>query len=293
MSAEQMVSDLSGGLPPDTRFIISDREFMVLRELIYAHTGIALSDHKRALVCARLARRLRHWNLFNYTEYYELLTERDPDGRELMEMINAITTNKTEFFREVHHFQFLTEHVFPALRASHNRRIRIWSAATSSGEEAYSIAITVCESLPIAEYDVKILASDIDTNVLGRAARGVYPLESVMRVPEELRARYFMRGTRSNDGQAHVKPVLQSFLRFRRLNLIDDVWPMQGPFDVIFCRNVLIYFDKEMQRRLLLRFADMLRPGGYLMLGHAEAIHGFEHIMRPAGHSIYQRREPT
>jgi len=271
-------------------FAISDREFRLLRELIYAHTGISLSEHKRALVCARLARRLRHWGLTDYSAYYELLIHNDPEERELMEMINAITTNKTDFFREAHHFQFLTEHVFPALCASHNRRMRIWSAATSTGEEAYSLAVTVCEALPLAEYDVKILATDIDTNVLERAQRGVYSIESVMKVPEDLRVRYFQRGTRSNDNLARVKPVLQSFVRFRRLNLIDESWPMQGPFDVIFCRNVLIYFDKETQHRLLHRFAALLRPGGYLMLGHAEAIHGYESTYRAVGHSIYLYR---
>lgn len=290
MKQERGVRTVSGMTLPDSGFAITDREFRLLRELIYAHTGISLSEHKRALVCARLARRLRHWKLTDYSAYYELLINDDPEERELMEMINAITTNKTDFFRESHHFQYLTEQVFPALRASRDRRVRIWSAATSSGEEAYSLAITVCEALPLAEYDVKILATDIDTNVLERAQRGVYPVESVMKVPEELRARYFQRGTRSNDGVARVKPELQSFVRFRRLNLIDETWPMQGPFDVIFCRNVLIYFDKDTQRRLLHRFAALLRPGAHLMLGHAEAIHGYETMFRAVGHSIYLYR---
>lgn len=280
----------SPGTVRDAHLAISDKEFRCLRELIYAHTGITLSEHKRALVCARLARRLRHLNLPSYTAYYELLTERDPDERELLEMINAITTNKTDFFRESHHFQFLTDHVLPGLRASHNRRLRIWCAASSSGEEPYSIAITVCEALSLNEYDVKILASDIDTNMLDRATRGVYSLEHVLRIPEALRAKYFLRGTHTNDGTARVKPLLQSFVRFRRLNLIDEPWPMQGPFDVIFCRNVLIYFDKQLQHRLFNRFAGMLRPGGYLMLGHAEAIHGFDTLFRTVGHSIYERR---
>jgi chemotaxis protein methyltransferase CheR len=282
---------LGAGHPrTDAHFNITDKEFGLLRELIYVHTGIALSDHKRALVCARLARRLRQHGLQNYTEYYELLCEHDPEERELMEMVNAITTNKTDFFRELHHFQFLSEHVFPHLRASHNRRIRIWSAAASSGEEPYSIAMTACESLPLAEFDIKILATDVDTNMLERATRGVYSIESVVRVPETLRHKYFLRGTRDNDGLARVKPILQSFVRFRRLNLIDEQWPMQGPFDVIFCRNVLIYFDKALQAKLLNRFAALLRPGGYLMLGHAEAIHGFEHLFRTVGHSTYEYR---
>jgi len=291
MSAEQVVTAGSHLATPDPRFAISDKEFRYLRDLIYAHTGIALSDHKRALLCARLARRLRRHGLSSYSEYYELLTERDPYGRELMEMINAITTNKTEFFRELHHFQFLGEHVFPALRAAHHRRVRIWSAATSTGEEAYSLGMTACESLPIAEYDIKILASDIDTSVLECAAEGIYSVEAVRRIPEALRARYFLRGTRTNDGFVRVKPALQSLIRFRRLNLIDESWPMHGPFDAIFCRNVFIYFDKDTQRRLVQRFAAMLQPGGHLMLGHAETIHGFDHILHMVGHSIYRRQE--
>jgi chemotaxis protein methyltransferase CheR len=290
MSSYEAVGAEAGAARTDPAFAIGDREFRLLRELIYAHTGIALADHKRALVCARLARRLRRLRLKDYGAYYEFLIHSDPDGSELLEMINAITTNKTDFFRESHHFQFLTERVFPALRASHQRRVRIWSSASSSGEEPYSIAITVAESLPLAEFDVKILASDIDTNVLERAQLGVYPVESIMKVPEALREKYFLRGTRRNDGMARVKPLLQSIIRFRRLNLIDETWPMQGPFDVIFCRNVLIYFDKALQNKLLHRFAALLRPGGYLMLGHAEAIHGFEHLFRTVGHSTYEYR---
>jgi chemotaxis protein methyltransferase CheR len=283
----------SPGTMRDAGLAISDAEFRYLRDLIYAHTGIALSDHKRALVCARLARRLRHWGFTTYTQYYELLTERDPEERELMELINAITTNKTDFFREMHHFQFLAEHVLPTLQLTHQRRVRIWSAACSTGEEPYSIAMTVCESLPLDKFDVKILASDIDTTVLERATAGVYPAEAVGRIPEALRARYFLRGSSANEGRARAKPILQSLIRFRRLNLIAESWPMQGPFDVIFCRNVLIYFDKETQRRLLQRFTELLRRDGYLMLGHAEAIHGFEKSLRTVGHSTYQRREDT
>ncbi len=291
MNIEPTELDLPASFLRDARLTITDQEFWKLRHFIHEHTGIALADHKRALVCARLAKRLRHLNLANYAEYYDLLMGRDPEGHELAEMINAITTNKTDFFRESHHFKFLTDHVFPALRASRQRRIRIWSAGSATGEEAYTIAMTVCESFQtITEWDIKILASDIDTNVLDFAARGVYSLESLQRVPEELRSRYFSKGSGTNQGFARIKLMLQAMIRFRRLNLIDGAWPMKGPFDVIFCRNVLIYFDKSLQRKLLTRFAEMLRPDGYLMLGHAEAIHGFEPIYRAVGHSIYQRR---
>jgi chemotaxis protein methyltransferase CheR len=275
----------------DARLAIGDAEFRKLRDLIHRHTGIALGDHKRALVCSRLAKRLRSLGLGTYAEYYDLLSHSDPEGRELMEMINAITTNKTEFFRESHHFRYLNERVFPAMRAAHQRRVRIWCAGTSSGEEAYTLAMAIGESFQsLMEWDIKVLATDIDTNVLERARRGVYPLAHVDAVPLELRQKYFLKGQGANQGLARVKPELQALIRFRRLNLIDETWPMQGPFDVIFCRNVLIYFDKVLQHKLLARFARLLRPNGFLMLGHAEAIHGFEPIYRPVGHSIYQYR---
>jgi chemotaxis protein methyltransferase CheR len=273
----------------DARLSISDDEFDKLRKFIHVHTGISLADHKRALVCARLAKRLRHHQLASYADYYDLLTRHDLDEQELVELINAITTNKTDFFREAHHFQFLTDTVFPAMRAANRKRIRLWSAGTASGEEAYTLGITVCESFrPLADWDIRILATDIDTNVLDRAENGVYPDDVLERVPANLRGRYFLRGVAENEGYARIKPQVQSLIHFRRLNLMDESWPMQGPFDVIFCRNVLIYFDKATQRKLLSRYAKLLRPEGYLMLGHAEVIHGFEPVFEPVGHSIYQ-----
>ena len=278
-------------MPQPYTTTITDREFGQLRDLIHAHTGIALSEHKRALVCSRLAKRLRHYNLACYADYYELLTQADPDGRELMEMINAITTNKTDFFRESHHFQFLSEQVFPALKQSRQRRLRIWSAAASSGEEAYTLAIAVSEAFPAPnDWDIKILATDIDTNVLERAARGVYSEHQVRMISKPLLQRYFLKGAGAHEDEVMVKPVLKSLIRFARLNLIDEPWPMQGPFDAILCRNVFIYFDKPTQQRLFARFAKLLRKDGYLMLGHAEFIQGHESLFSIVGHSIYRRR---
>ena len=275
----------------DYRRMITDDEFRQLRTLIHRHTGIALSDHKRALVCSRLSRRLRHYQFAHYTQYYELLCHGDPDGVELMEMINAITTNKTDFFREAHHFQFLTEHVFPEHRKKKTRRLRLWSAAAATGEEAYTLAITVREAFSdAADWDIKILATDIDTRVLAHAHAGVYTLEQASPIPNTLLRRYFLKGHGDFKNKVCAKPALAALLRFRRLNLLDAPWPMRAPFDVIFCRNVLIYFDKATQHRLLERMAGMLSPNGFLMLGHAEAIHGFDHLYRAVGHSIYQAR---
>ncbi len=271
---------------------IQDAEFYRLRDFIRVHTGISLSEHKRALVCARLARRLRHHNLDNYTDYYKLLTEADPDGIELSEMINAITTNKTGFFREFHHFEFLTQVVFPAWRAGRQRRFRIWSAATSTGEEPYSLAMTILESFPdIADWDIRILATDIDTVVLAHAEQGVYTLNHLEGVSDMRVRRHFLRGRGDMEGLAMVKPALRDLIRFRRLNLVENSWPIRGPLDLVFCRNVLIYFDKDTQERLFVRFADLMRDGGHLMLGHAEYIHGYERLFTSVRHSTFLRRE--
>jgi chemotaxis protein methyltransferase CheR len=277
----------------DSRLNITNNEFRQLREFIHAHTGIALSEHKRALVCSRLAKRLRYHGLQHYADYYALLTEGDPEGRELLVMINAITTNKTDFFREPHHFNFLSEKVFPAYRHNPNRErpLRLWSAAASTGEEAYSLAMTALESMPsFNEHDIRILATDIDTDVLSRADNGVYTLEQAKRIPKALLQRYFLKGRGVHDGHVMVKPILKALVHFHRLNLQEDPWPIQGLFDVILCRNVLIYFDKTTQQKLFRRMGNVLKKDGYLMLGHSEAMHGLGDLFKPVGHSIYQYR---
>jgi chemotaxis protein methyltransferase CheR len=272
---------------------ISDAEFERFRKLIHEHTGIALSEHKRALVCSRLGKRLRHHRLTSFSDYYRLVTDNDPDGHELRELINAITTNKTEFLREAHHFSFLADSVLPYFRQALNgglrQRLRIWSAGTSTGEEAYSIAMTVLDAIPNAGLmDVRILATDIDTRVLDRAEQGIYSAEHAARLPEPWLQRYFLRGRGDHEGQIRVKPAVRELVRFRHLNLQQDPWPMTGPFDVIFCRNVVIYFDKPTQQRLFRRFARMLRADGFLMLGHSESLHGIDCGFYPVGHSIYR-----
>jgi chemotaxis protein methyltransferase CheR len=279
-------------LRDDSRLKITDEEFRRLREFIYAHSGIALSDHKRALVCSRLAKRLRHHKLMSYAEYFRLLTENDPEGTECVAMINSITTNKTDFFRESHHFQFLTEKVFPEYRKNPNRTrpLRVWSAAASTGEEAYSIAMTALEATaPFTERDLLILATDIDTEVLARAELGIYTREQARQIPEALLRRYFLHRQGAHENEVLVKPILKSLVRFRQLNLLEEPWPMQTPFDVIFCRNVLIYFDKPTQLKLFHRMAGMLKPDGYLMLGHSETMYGLVDDFKSVGHSIYQR----
>ncbi|GAB4510837.1 MAG: protein-glutamate O-methyltransferase CheR [Sulfuricaulis sp.] len=293
MVSSHTVTGKISSLLDDSRLTISDAEFQQLREFIHAHTGIALSEHKKALVCSRLSKRLRHHGLQHYSDYYVLLVENDPEGMELMAMINSITTNKTDFFREPHHFHFLTEQVFPAYKQNPNRErpLRMWSAASSTGEEAYSLAMTALEAMPsFNEQDIRILATDIDTDVLSRAASGVYSRTQAKQIPEALLRRYFLRGQGAHAGEVMAKPLLKSLIQFHWLNLQEDPWPMHEKFDVIFCRNVLIYFDKPTQQKLFQRMAGALKKDGYLMLGHSEAMHGWNNIFRPVGHSIYQCR---
>jgi chemotaxis protein methyltransferase CheR len=293
MVTSRSVEESIGSILHDSRMSITDKEFSQLREFIHAHTGIALSQHKRALVCSRLAKRLRRHGLYSYADYYALLTQADPEGLELVAMINCITTNKTDFFREPHHFRFLSEVVFPAYRQNPNRvkPLRIWSAASSTGEEAYSLAMTALEAMSsFNEQDIRILVTDIDTDVLSRAADGIYSLTHAAHIPEALLRRYFLKGQGTHAGEIMAKPLLKSLLHFHWLNLLDKPWPMHEKFDVIFCRNVLIYFDKATQSDMFMRMAGALKPGGYLMLGHSEAIHGMNEVFHPVGHSIYQLR---
>jgi chemotaxis protein methyltransferase CheR len=293
MASSHTVTGKLSSILDDSRLIISDAEFRQLREFIHVHTGIALSEHKKALVCSRLSKRLRHHGLQHYSDYYVLLVENDPEGAELMAMINSITTNKTDFFREPHHFRFLSEHVFPAYKQNPGRErpLRMWSAASSTGEEAYSLAMTALEAMPsFNERDIRILATDIDTDVLARAASGTYTLVQASQIPEPLLRRYFLKGQGARQGEVMAKPALKSLVHFHWLNLQEEPWPMQEKFDVIFCRNVLIYFDKPTQQKLFQRMAGALKKGAYLMLGHSEAMHGLNDLFKAVGHSIYQKK---
>jgi chemotaxis protein methyltransferase CheR len=257
---------------------ISDEEFTLIQTLIKAQTGIALSEHKRSLVAARLGKRLRALELPSLRTYYDYLM--GPDGKaELENFVNAMTTNKTDFYRERAHFDFLEREVVPALKAraaqTGERRVRIWSAGCSTGEEPYTISLTLCEALGrMLAWDVRILASDIDTDVLSQAAEGIYPQERVSEIPSALLRRYFLRGTGNNAGLVKVGREIRSLITFRRINLLEEPWPIHTLFDCIFCRNVIIYFDRATQCRLMSRFAAKLKGEGCLFLGHSESLHG-------------------
>jgi chemotaxis protein methyltransferase CheR len=260
----------------DTSFYIqelSDREFSRFRDIIYEESRIKLSEMKKALVQARLMMRLRELKLTGYREYYDYLMEHY--DAEIVNLINCITTNKTDFFRESKHFDFLKEEVLPRFDASHRTKMRLWSAGCSTGEEPYSIAITIFEHYRGAPpRDIRILATDIDTAVLDVARKGVYKASILETVDPETSRRYFLRGTGENEGLYRVKDAVKSIVHFRRLNLLDENYPMNGPFDVIFCRNVIIYFDKETQRVLFNRFRNYIANDGYLFVGHSETLAG-------------------
>jgi chemotaxis protein methyltransferase CheR len=272
-------------------FVVTDREFQQFTAFVSRHTGIALNESKRPLVCARLRKRLRHYGYVRLRQYYDHLIDRDPAGEELVRMVNALTTNKTEFFREAHHFALFRTDIL-GRRATTNgpRRLRVWSAGCSSGEEPYSIAFTVLDALPdAADWDVRILASDIDTDMLALATRGVYLADRVAGVPASQRERYFARGRGPNEGLVRVRPEATRLVTFRRINLRDEPWPIRAAFDAIFCRNVLIYFDRALQQDVVGRIVEYLKPGGHLFLGHSESLLGMTTGLRPVGKTVYRR----
>jgi chemotaxis protein methyltransferase CheR len=278
-------------------FTITQKEFVVFRELIFKEAGISLSDAKRALVCSRLSRRLRHFGFKTFTQYYDYLMHSDAAGAELLQMINCITTNKTDFFRESHHFDFLREFFFPQVREralwGHAKRLRIWSAGCSSGEEPYTIGLVAREFFGVLPgWDVKILASDVDTEMLRIGAQGIYPAERLESVPLELRKRHFLRGRGEWAGYYRVRNELRELVTFRRINFADDPWPINTRFDLIFCRNVIIYFNRETQRKFFERLARYLHPYGCLMVGHSESLQWLSDLFVPLSGTIYRLKDP-
>ena len=261
--------------------LLNDRDFATVRQLIAEYAGIKLSLQKRKMVYNRLLRRLRARGLSDFGTYLELVQREGSDEREAF--VNALTTNLTAFFREPHHFELL--HAHAAKQARRGRPLRCWSSACSTGEEAWSIAMMLRE----AECPGEVLGTDIDTDVLQTARDGVYRMERIAGLPVERLKRHFLRGTGANDGLVSVRPELRAMVHFGQLNLQSPVWPAQEKFDVIFCRNVVIYFDREFQKKLLARLADLLVPGGLLMVGHSESFPAAHPGFRSCGRTAYER----
>jgi chemotaxis protein methyltransferase CheR len=281
-SRERPVGEVSRDL------VFTTGDFDFIRRIVMEKTGIALADHKRELVYGRLAKRVRALELDTFADYCAHLENLEDV---LHELVNAITTNLTAFFRESYHFDHLRDVVIPELLRSNadRRRIRVWSAGCSTGEEPYSIAMVLRDAVPPSMgWDVKILATDIDTNVLEKGRAGVYVDERAKDIPDSYRRRFVSRGTGANAGRIRMREELRSLITFRRLNLMDP-WPMSGPFDVIFCRNVVIYFDKPTQKMLFDRYADLMRPDGHLFVGHSETLFKVSTRFSLVGRTIYRR----
>jgi chemotaxis protein methyltransferase CheR len=279
---------LTGTMPardPAVReFSFSTADFERVRKLIYLHAGISLSPVKQDMVYSRLARRLRATGKQTFAEYLDMLERSGAGAGEWESFVNSLTTNLTSFFREPHHFPILAEHL---KKLGARRPIRIWCSAASTGEEPYSIAMTVAETFGAGASQVSIVASDLDTNVLATAQKGVYPLERVEKLsPEQLR-KYFLRGSGSQEGYVAVRPELKGMIEFRRINLLDQNYSVKGPLDIIFCRNVMIYFDKATQYKILARFAPMLQTDGLLFAGHSESFLHAADLFRSLGKTVY------
>lgn len=268
-------------------FNFQENDFKRVQKIVYDFAGIDLNDSKKNLVYNRLSKRIRflEQNSFNeYLNYVEQVGE-----EEFVHLINAITTNLTFFFRENHHFEYLANTIIPELLKKNvaSKKIRIWSAGCSTGEEPYSIAIVLKESVP-AGWDAKVVATDLDTNVINTGRTGVYPVDRLKGVSDARKKRWFLKGSGAQEGLAKVKPELQHSIEFGQLNLMDE-WHHKAQIDVIFCRNVVIYFDKPTQSRLFNRYADLLPNNGHLLIGHSESLYKVCDRFDLLGQTIYQK----
>ncbi|MFQ5962928.1 MAG: CheR family methyltransferase [Candidatus Scalinduaceae bacterium] len=276
------------------QYILSNKEFELFRKLIYKTSGINLTSSKKELVKARLSKRLTKTGINSFKNYYKFITNEDKNGDELINLLDCISTNKTEFFREKKHFDFLNNKVLPDLiskkEKEKSKKIRIWCAASSTGEEPYSLAISIYNHInPNNSWDVKILATDISTKVLQKAIKGTYKRDSLKDIPPAIVNAHFSRAVIDNSYYFIVKDHLKKTIIFRRFNLMTKNFPFNNLFDFIFCRNVMIYFDSDTQHGLISKFYDCLPKDGYFFIGHSETLtnktHGFKYI-QPA---VYQK----
>ena len=278
-----MANASTGPLAQGREFVWTNADFARVQSLIYQRAGISLHDGKHAMVYSRLSRRLRDTGHTSFHDYLGWLETHD--GPERQEFINALTTNLTAFFREQHDFVFFAN----LLRTMPSTNWRVWCNAASTGEEPYSIVMTAFEALG-ANASFKLTASDIDSRVLATAAQGVYRLDSLKGLSPERLQKYFLRGKEGNAGMVRAKPELRRAIDFMSVNLIRDDWPFKEPFDVVFCRNVMIYFDAPTQRRVLEKIHRVLKPGGMLLVGHAENFSESKDLFTLRGKTVYERR---
>ena len=274
--------DALGRPPESAEFEYTVDDFERIRGIIYRDAGIKLSDSKRTMAYSRLVRRVRTLGMRRFSDYLDLV-EQESEG-ERSAFVNALTTNLTAFFREPHHFPILEAYLAPRVA---RRTPVIWCAGCSTGEEAYSIAMTLVAAGMSG--GAHILASDVDTNVIETAERGVYPLERVEKLPAGYKERFFLEGVGRNAGHVKVRPEIKSLVSFRRVNLLEASWPVRAPLDAVFCRNVMIYFDKSTQYSILARFAELLEPGGLLFAGHSENFTQGGIPFRSCGRTVYER----
>ena len=269
---------------PGADFEYSDSDFARIRQIIYREAGIKLCPSKRTMAYGRLVRRLRALGLRRFRDYLDLV-EANQAG-ELEAFTNALTTNLTSFFREVHHFPILEEFLAPRIQ---HGDVTVWCAGCSTGEEPYSIAMATRVAFGATASRVHILATDLDTNVLETAAQGIYPLDRIDKLPPGYKERFFLEGVGAHAGFVKIRPEVAHSIVFRQVNLLESNWPIRAPVDAIFCRNVMIYFDKATQYAVLERFAAMLAPGGYLFAGHSENFTQAGSLFRSIGRTVYMR----
>ncbi|MFM9912459.1 MAG: CheR family methyltransferase [Methylophilaceae bacterium] len=273
--------------PPEREFLFTEKEFQRIRKMIYEHAGINLSEAKKDMVYSRLGRRLRANHLSTFADYLALLETNNEAEWEAF--VNSLTTNLTSFFREAHHFPLLAEHI----KKINRRPLQLWCSAASTGEEPYTMAMTMMDLFGSLTPPVRILATDLDTNVLRKAEAGVYPLERVEKLSPELMKRFFLKGTGHNEGQVLVRKELRDMITFRQLNLLDEKWPAMGPFDAIFCRNVMIYFDKPTQYKILKKFLPMMRNDALLFAGHSESFQNAADLFTIRSKTVYHIAEKS
>lgn len=273
-------------------FLLNDDDYLTLADLIHTQTGIVLKDHKKDMVYGRLSKRLRQFGMTSFSDYLHYLAGENGPA-EIGILINAMTTNLTRFFREPHHFDHLRDHVLPEtmdlIKQGRQSRLRVWSAGCSSGEEPYSIAMCLDEALQkrrASQLDAKILATDLDTNMLDLGRKGEYRDQHLEHVPSHFQS--YIQPSQNKSGYRQVDPKLRRYIAFKQLNLLED-WPFTGPFDAIFCRNVMIYFDGRDKQRLISRLVEKLRPGGWLFIGHSETILDMSPGLKLYGRTIYQK----